>query len=328
MKYKNHLIIGGAGFIGVNLAVFLKENGSNVRVLDNFSNTSSNNISVLKKCEIELIKGEGLLSSEVMKAMEGQDVVYNLASSPIIDDGFINPESLMVSQVVSTQVVIGAASNFDIKEIIIPSSLHVYGNPSSYRTSVKEEDSLDPINSIGAVNKCVETFAKTFSEAYKQKVTVVRMGEVFGPCMNVFSPQFSLASIVRDVLNDYPPSIPSDGEHSLDFIYIDEVIKYLYEIVESAPKNLFEVYNLCSGKSRKINEIVERTLKYFDKEKLDNQIIHDKVLWPYVFHLSGNNEKIIEKFGNHFSDFEDNILETFSWIKKVVEANRPPISCP
>lgn len=326
MKYKNHLIIGGAGFIGMNLAVFLKKKGSNVRVLDNFSNTSSNNISVLKECEVELIKGEGLISSEVMKAMDGQDVVYNFASSPIIDDGFVSSESLTVSQVISTQVVIGAASNFDVKEIIVPSSLHVYGNPSTYRKPVKEDDSLNPINSIGAVNKCVETIAKTFSEAYKQKVTVVRIGEVFGPGMNVFSTIFSMASIARDVLNNYPPLIPSDGEHSLDFTYIDDVVKYLYEIVESDPENLFEVYNLCSGKSRKINEIVERILKYFEKEKLDNQIIHDKVLWPYVFHLSGNNEKIIEKFGNHFSDFEDNILETFSWIKKVVELNLPPIT--
>ena len=50
---KNILITGGAGFIGSNLAVYLKKNNFNIYILDDLSVGKKNNLEGLK---VKLIK--------------------------------------------------------------------------------------------------------------------------------------------------------------------------------------------------------------------------------------------------------------------------------
>ncbi|MFA7283876.1 MAG: NAD-dependent epimerase/dehydratase family protein, partial [Candidatus Omnitrophota bacterium] len=61
MKYKNILITGGAGFVGGNLAVYLKRKYPRVRVfaLDNLIRRGSElNLPRLKEAGVKFIRGD------------------------------------------------------------------------------------------------------------------------------------------------------------------------------------------------------------------------------------------------------------------------------
>ena len=72
------LVTGGAGFIGSNLVRLLLNRGCSVRVLDNFSSGYEKNIDGL---DIDLVEGDILDESALLRAMEGVDVVFHMAAS-------------------------------------------------------------------------------------------------------------------------------------------------------------------------------------------------------------------------------------------------------
>ena len=325
MKYENHLILGGCGFIGTNLALFLKEKGAKVRILDDFSNSPSLNISLLQSEDIEIINEDVFDVPSVLESFKGQNIVYNLVGCSVVDDGFNSAEPLMQASLLSSQIAVQAATQHpSVQKIILFSNLHAYGHPSKYRNTLVETDNLNPINPYGATGKCVETVGKMFCEAYQRPVAIIRLGEVHGKYMNVFSPHHSFSSMVMSIVNNYAPMIPSDGEHSLDYIFVEDVCKYLLQIANEQSENLYDVYNLCSGKGIKVNELVSIFMRHFGKESLEDKIVYDKMLRPYVFHLTGNNNKLKDSFGDLFTNPEEAFKETLDWMKDFILLNRPP----
>ena len=89
--------MGGCGFIGTNLALKLHEEGAKVRILDDFSNAPSINISTLQSKGIEILNCSVLEAKNVLEAVKDQEITYNMITSPISDDGFVNAELLTVS---------------------------------------------------------------------------------------------------------------------------------------------------------------------------------------------------------------------------------------
>src|SRR3546814_13308199 len=76
------LVTGGAGFIGSNLVEYLLKYGAKkVRVLDNFSTGSHQNIEEFKgNSTFELIEGDIRDLEMCKKAVEGMDFVYHQAA--------------------------------------------------------------------------------------------------------------------------------------------------------------------------------------------------------------------------------------------------------
>jgi len=77
MNGKKILIIGGAGFIGSNLARELCRDNK-VTIIDNFSNSKEENI---KNLNIE-IKKLDITRDDLNEVVKNKDVIYHLASYP------------------------------------------------------------------------------------------------------------------------------------------------------------------------------------------------------------------------------------------------------
>jgi len=82
------LITGGAGFIGSHLADYLVEKGYDVKVVDNLSFGSLENIKHLIGLKnFEFIKGDLRDSNIALNSVKGVDVVYHLAANPEVRIG-------------------------------------------------------------------------------------------------------------------------------------------------------------------------------------------------------------------------------------------------
>ena len=133
---KNILIIGGAGFIGSNIALELICKGYKVIVLDNLSHqihgkdpktTSPLYLSILGK--VNFINGSVTSRKDWDKALKGQDAIIRLAADTGTGQSMYEVQRYVDVNIGGTAVMLDilANSRHTIQKVIIASSRAIYG---------------------------------------------------------------------------------------------------------------------------------------------------------------------------------------------------------
>lgn len=316
MNFKNKkcLILGGAGFIGMNLSLMLKEKDMDVYVLDSLSNNYIQAIQILDKNNIKFLHANALDINYIVKNLKYFNYVVNLVSTGIIDDGFTNQEDLVDASILCSQILIQAATHHNVSKIILTSNLHVYGETKPYRSKCKETmTNLQPICPLGSIKLSEEMIAKTLAKAYDQKITVLRLAECYGEYMKTHMPYSSFMSTALSCITGTECTLPNDGLDGRDYVYVKDVCKYITSILFNDNKNLFEIYNICSGQEKTYKDIFDYMKNYFKNKQATFQ--NRMVIYPFAGHIIGNNSKIKKDFGDQFSSFDESIQTTLLWIE-------------
>src|SRR5207247_636355 len=117
---------GGAGFIGSNLVRCLVAADDQVRVLDNLSTGSLENLSDVQGL-VELIIDDIRDRDATRRAVIGADLVYHLAALPSVARSIANPALSNEVNVVGTLNLLVAAQDAGVRRIVYASSSSVYG---------------------------------------------------------------------------------------------------------------------------------------------------------------------------------------------------------
>jgi dTDP-L-rhamnose 4-epimerase len=132
---KNVLITGGAGFIGSNLALKLKDKGYKVTILDNLSPQihgedpdNSYTYNLIKK-KVKIIKGSVNNSDDWRKALDKIDVVIHLAAETGTGQSMYEINRYVETNVGGTSKLLEVLTNenHNVKKIVIAASRAVYG---------------------------------------------------------------------------------------------------------------------------------------------------------------------------------------------------------
>ncbi len=87
------LITGGAGFIGSNLADAIIANVPSLRVIDNLSSGSLENLKQLSRLQnFTFVRGDLLNAGDALRAINGCEILYHLAANPEVRVSAINPK--------------------------------------------------------------------------------------------------------------------------------------------------------------------------------------------------------------------------------------------
>lgn len=132
---KNILISGGAGFIGSNLALYLKSLGYNVSVLDNLSrqihgdNLDNSDLYQSIKNKVNFILGDVTIKEDWVKAIDGQDVVIHLAAETGTGQSMYEISKYVKVNVGGTATLWDVLVNHknSIKKVVLASSRAIYG---------------------------------------------------------------------------------------------------------------------------------------------------------------------------------------------------------
>jgi len=165
---KNNIaIIGGSGFIGTKLAGRLLDAGHSTRIIDKAES----------RVYPELwIKGDVRDRHSLPSALEGCDVIYNLAAEHRDD---VMPRSLYYDvNVGGAENVCQAAEELGVKKIIFTSSVAVYGFTEK---ETDESGELRPFNDYGRTKLEAEKVYRGWQEkSGARSLTIVRPTVVFG----------------------------------------------------------------------------------------------------------------------------------------------------
>jgi len=120
------LVTGGAGFIGSHLVKALVKAGHQVRVLDNLSTGSVENLADVLNA-IEFVRGDVRDYGAVEYAVGGVDAVVHLAALIDVAESVEKPHLYFDVNVRGTYNVVKASKN--VSTFIFASSSAVYGEP-------------------------------------------------------------------------------------------------------------------------------------------------------------------------------------------------------
>jgi UDP-N-acetylglucosamine 4-epimerase len=254
------LVTGGAGFIGSNLVESLLKNPQVelVRVLDNLATGTIKNIEeFVSNPKFEFLEGDIRNYEACLKATDGIDLVSHQAALGSVPRSINDPLTTNEVNISGTLNIFTAAKENRIKRVVYAASSSTYGDHPGLP---KVEDAIGNPLSPYAVTKYVnELYAKVYANAYGLQTIGLRYFNVFGPKQNPAGPYAAVIPLfIKAVLDNEPPTINGDGEHSRDFTYVANAV-HANEcaLFTQNAKAVNEVYNVAIGERTSLNQLFE-----------------------------------------------------------------------
>lgn len=254
------LVTGGAGFIGSNLVGRLLQTGTieKVRVLDNLATGSKKNIEEFgSNPRFEFFQGDIRDYDTCLQACEGMDAVSHQAALGSVPRSINDPLTTNEVNITGTLNIFTAAKENAVKRVVYAASSSTYGDHPGLP---KVEDRIGNPLSPYAVTKYVnELYAGVYASMYGLQLIGLRYFNVFGPKQNPQGPYAAVIPLfIQAVLNNEPPVINGDGEHSRDFTYVENAVQAnILSLFTKDPATVNQVYNVACGKQTSLNELFE-----------------------------------------------------------------------
>ena len=254
------LVTGGAGFIGANLVESLLEKPevSAVRVLDNLATGNRKNLAA---CEghpkFEFIEGDIRNYQTCLQACEGMDLISHQAALGSVPRSINDPLTSNEVNVTGTLNMFTAAKEKGIRRVVYAASSSTYGDHPGLP---KIEDRIGNPLSPYAVTKYVnELYAKVYAQVYGLELIGLRYFNVFGPKQNPQGPYAAVVPLfIKAVLDNEPPKINGDGEHSRDFTFVANAVQANdLALFTDNTDAVNQVYNIAYGEQTSLNQVFE-----------------------------------------------------------------------
>jgi len=253
-----YLVTGGAGFIGSNLVRMLAEQGSRVRLLDNFDTGSRNSAHLLTTAfpdRVEVIEGDIRDRALCGYACSGADYVLHHAAMASVPRSFANPAECAEVNISGTVSILDAAlASGSVRRVVFASSCAVYAN--SRRSAIPETARIDPISPYAACKYASELFCRSYSLQKGLSTLVFRYFNVYGDGQN---PAGDYAAVIPRFLDAAVKGMTAvvygDGRQVRDFVYVEDVARANL-IGCSADGVGSEPFNIGSGSATSLNTLI------------------------------------------------------------------------
>lgn len=270
------LVTGGTGYIGSHTVVELLNNGIEVVVIDNLSNSKIDVIDKIKeitKKSFKFYKGDVTDKKILNKIFDENDidVVIHFAGYKAVFESILEPIKYYQNNLNSTLNLCEVMNKHNVYKIIFSSSATVYGENSV--SPIKENSSLSTTNPYGSTKLMNEMILRDlYISNDKWGIVILRyfnpigahksglIGENPNGIPNNLMPYVvKVATKEIDCLNIFGNDYDTvDGTCVRDFIHVVDLakghIKALEKIIKETGVN---VYNLGTGKGYSVLELVK-----------------------------------------------------------------------
>ncbi|MBR1751085.1 MAG: UDP-glucose 4-epimerase GalE [Ruminococcus sp.] len=308
------LVTGGAGFIGSHTCVELLENGYEIVVLDNFSNSKPEALNRVKKItgkDFAFYEGDILSRDDLEKVFTEHeiDAVIHFAGLKAVGESVEKPVEYYHNNITGTLILIQVMREHGCKRIVFSSSATVYGmdNPVPYVETMPTHTSTNP---YGYTKVMIEQILKDVAHADDEwSISLLRyfnpigahssglIGEDPNGIPNNLFPYIQQVAVgKREYLgvfgNDYDTP---DGTGVRDYIHVVDLarghicaVKYVLE------HKGVEAVNLGTGKGSSVLDVLHAFEKACGKE-LPYKVMPRRagdIAWCYA-----EPKKALELFG-------------------------------
>jgi len=226
----NYLILGGAGFIGQNLAKRIIKTGNDVTIIDSLFTSHKPNF------ECEFILGD-ITKIDIEKYVKKSSIVYFLAGSVGVDMIVNQPQQCLTNNVNLITTLFPLFKKYKPK-VIFSSTSEVYGDGPFIESSNLTIGSPDNLRWSYAASKLLTEFYITsgnFPYIIARFFNIVGPGQL--PHFGMVLPRF-----IKAAKNNEDLIVYGDGSQIRSFCHVEDAINILLQI-ENFEEQIFNVGN-------------------------------------------------------------------------------------
>jgi UDP-glucose 4-epimerase len=234
------VVFGGSGFLGSFVADALTDAGHDVAVFDirpsNYLQQSQ-----------EMIVGDIMDESAVLKAVEGAGAVYNFAGIADLDEASEKPLDTIRVNVLGNTIVLECARKAGVRRFMYASTLYVYSRSGSFYRCSKQ---------------ACELLMENYHESFGLDYTILRYGSLYGPRSDKRN---FIYKILRQALTEGKIVRSGDGEELREYIHVIDAAKSSVEALSDEFRNQNVI--ITGYQQTKIKDLLVMI-----REMLDNKI--------------------------------------------------------
>ncbi len=234
---QNILITGSSGFVGAKLACKLKEDGAKVVCFD-------------KK------NGNDVTKPEDVNNVGKVELVFHLAAVSSVAFSLENPRETYTVNVLGMLNILEFCRNTGAK-LVFPSS-YVYG--AQERLPVDELASPAPNNPYVESKLICEELCKAYNRDFGVRTVIIRFFNIYGPGQDV---RFLIPKIIEGSKRGKVELF--DPQPKRDYVFVDDAVEAYLKAAQYKEKS-YEIFNIGSGKSYSVQEVVEMISKLTGKK--------------------------------------------------------------
>ncbi len=286
------VLIGGAGFIGHNLALSLAQQGAEVSVIDSlhvnnllsfvceetkipnrkfYGNIANQRLNLLQEANIPVYVQDARdyhAQNKILNVIKPQVVVL-LAAVAHADRSNKDPYGTFDHSLRTLENALDYSRN-NVEQFVYFSSSMIYGNFKG--GVVTEETACEPIGIYGALKFAGEKMVIAYNQTFDLPYTIVRPSALYGErCVSRRIGQIFIENAMQGV----EVAVHGDGSDRLDFTYVGDLVHGVSRVIVS-PNAINQTFNITYGESRSISNMAailqehfpEVTVRYLPKDKL------------------------------------------------------------
>ena len=279
---KKILITGGAGYLGLNMAVSLLKNDCEIVIVDDFKNAYEMHINRLVEKVGKSVQfyGGNVCDFEFMKGVfekHGFDIVIHLAAYKYVGESIDKPQEYFDNNIGSLENILQLSKEFKVQKLAFASSAVVYGNTDIVPTD--ESVKFAPISPY-AETKCIgEDMIQDWCLKSGVSAVIFRFSNPVGANVEYMFGDHSkkgvenlLPYIVRAVSEDKEMVFRGnnhatpDGTPIRDYISIVDLADTVATVLFANQVENCEVINVGRGTGYSLLEIVDAVTQELGKE--------------------------------------------------------------
>tara|TARA_B100000989_G_scaffold238449_1_gene185333 strand:+ start:20685 stop:21689 length:1005 start_codon:yes stop_codon:yes gene_type:complete len=282
---KKILLVGGCGFIGHNLAIYLKNNNYETHIIDSlgvnnilsvmdntvnnknlYSSILNKRIELLQKNEIKLHIEDARDYHGLSKLFEiiKPDKVIHLAAVSHANKSNKDPHNTFDHSLRTLENVLDNV-RINKTHLIYLSSSMVYGNFEG--NSVNENSICKPLGIYGTLKYAGELIIKSYNQVFGLPYTIVRPSALYGErCVSRRVGQV----FIENSLQDISITVNGTGEEKLDFTYINDLVEGIRLICEKK-ESINETFNITYGQGRTVNDLIKILKSHYPNQEINYQ---------------------------------------------------------
>ncbi len=266
--FNKFLVIGGAGFIGANLADHLLQHNAEVIIFDNLSRRGTiENLKWLQdkhaSKKLEVMIGDIRLDRQKLQGLvQRVDAVYHLAAQVAVTTSVLDPYEDFTINALGTFNVLEAIRRAKNNPILIFASTNkVYGGMEDIKIvereqrheykdlpqGIPENRLLDFHSPYGCSKGAADQYVRDYGRIYGLRTVVFRQSCIYGKRQFGIEDQGWVAWFTIASALGRPITIYGDGKQIRDVLYIDDLVAAFLQATKMIDKTSGKIFNIGGG---------------------------------------------------------------------------------
>lgn len=267
------LVVGGLGFIGVNLTARLIEAGAETTTLTRDRARHAEQAAIFERGGVTVIEGDLRDREAVSGAVRGQQVVFNLSGQSgavrSMDDPWTDLDVNCRGNLVLLEAL--REHNRDAKVVFAGSRLQ-YGHPD--RVPVAEDAPQDALCLHAIHKQTVEKYLALYDRLFGIRYTVARITNPYGPGQPPGRTAYGVINrLIHLAITNGTLSIYGDGRQLRDYVHVDDTVQALLAMAASERAD-GRAYNVGSGQGTRLVDLANTVIELAGGGRVEH------VAWP------------------------------------------------